>query len=132
MDNEPLNTCDQKDMTEFFNDLIGKLEDMSPKLRDLVHNLFRGEITNSVVSLDCNHVSKTVEEFYTVRCQVADLRDLYESFDEFCQIDMLEGDNMYTCSSCQTKVRAEKRLALRISCSIIWKPSQSIRSNIVQ
>ena len=24
--------------------------------------------------------------------------------------DMLEGDNMYTCSKCQRKVRAEKRL----------------------
>ena len=23
--------------------------------------------------------------------------------------DMLEGDNMYTCSKCQKKVRAEKR-----------------------
>ena len=53
MDNEPLNTCDQKDMTEFFNDLIAKLEDMTPELRDLVHNLFRGEITNSKLLSRC-------------------------------------------------------------------------------
>jgi hypothetical protein len=29
--------------------------------------------------------------------------------DEVTVKDMLEGDNMYTCSKCQKKVRAEKR-----------------------
>ena len=32
-----------------------------------------------------------------------------ESLDEVTVKDMLEGDNMYTCSKCQKKVRAEKR-----------------------
>jgi len=50
-----------------------------------------------------------VEEFYTVRCQVADMRNLYESLDEVTVKDTLEGDNMYTCSQCSKKVRAEKR-----------------------
>ena len=34
-----------------------------------------------------------------------------ESLDEVTVKDMLEGDNMYTCSKCQKKVRAEKRYA---------------------
>lgn len=59
---------------------------------------------------DCDHVSRTLEEFYTVRCQVADMRNLYESLDEVTVKDTLEGDNMYTCSQCGKKVRAEKRL----------------------
>lgn len=58
---------------------------------------------------DCEHVSRTVEEFYTVRCQVADMRNLYESLNEVTVKDTLEGDNMYTCSQCGKKVRAEKR-----------------------
>ena len=58
---------------------------------------------------DCAHVSRTCEEFYTVRCQVADMRNLYESLDEVTVKDTLDGDNMYTCSQCQRKVRAEKR-----------------------
>lgn len=61
------------------------------------------------VSQDCDHVSRTLEEFYTVRCQVADMRNLYESLDEVTLKDTLEGDNMYTCSQCGRKVRAEKR-----------------------
>ena len=28
---------------------------------------------------DCPHVSRTKEEFYTVRCQVADMKNLYVS-----------------------------------------------------
>ena len=32
MDNQPLNTGEQKDMTEFFTDLITKIEEMSPEL----------------------------------------------------------------------------------------------------
>jgi ubiquitin C-terminal hydrolase len=61
---------------------------------------------------DCEHVSRTLEEFYTVRCQVADMRNLYESLDEVTVKDTLEGDNMYTCSQCGKKVRAEKRLVI--------------------
>ena len=32
MDKQPLNTGEQKDMTEFFTDLISKMEEMSPSL----------------------------------------------------------------------------------------------------
>ncbi|ELU04220.1 hypothetical protein CAPTEDRAFT_219867 [Capitella teleta] len=113
MDHQPLNTGEQKDMTEFFTDLISKMEEMGPQLKKLVKNLFGGNLTNNVVSLDCNHVSRTKEEFYTVRCQVADMKNLYESLDEVTVKDMLEGDNMYTCSKCQKKVRAEKRACFK-------------------
>ena len=34
---------------------------------------------------------------------------LKESLDEETVKDVLEGDNKYTCSQCQEKVRAEKR-----------------------
>ncbi|XP_078001097.1 ubiquitin carboxyl-terminal hydrolase 34-like isoform X2 [Glandiceps talaboti] len=113
MDKQPLNTGEQKDMTEFFTDLISKMEEMSPALKDVVRSLFHGVITNNVVSLDCPHVSRTLEEFYTVRCQVADMKNLYESLDEVTVKDTLEGDNMYTCSQCGKKVRAEKRACFK-------------------
>ena len=35
--------------------------------------------------------------------------DLKESLDEVTIKDTLDGDNMYTCSQCGKKVRAEKR-----------------------
>jgi len=69
----------------------------------------RWESKDVFVFQDCEHVSRTLEEFYTVRCQVADMRNLYDSLDEVTVKDTLDGDNMYTCSQCATKVRAEKR-----------------------
>ncbi|XP_070409718.1 ubiquitin carboxyl-terminal hydrolase 34 isoform X3 [Nothobranchius furzeri] len=113
MDKQPLNTGEQKDMTEFFTDLITKIEEMSLELKNTVKTLFGGVITNNVVSLDCDHVSQTAEEFYTVRCQVADMKNIYESLDEVTIKDTLEGDNMYTCSQCGKKVRAEKRACFK-------------------
>lgn len=114
MDQQPLNTAEQKDMQEFFTDLISKLEETSnTELKNLIKNLFGGTITNLVISLDCPHVSCTLEEFYTVRCQVAGMKDLYDSLNEITVKDTLEGDNMYTCSKCARKVRAEKRACFR-------------------
>lgn len=51
MDHQPLNTAEQKDMAEFFIDLVSKLEEMTPELKELVKNLFGGVISNNVVSL---------------------------------------------------------------------------------
>ncbi|XP_068619314.1 ubiquitin carboxyl-terminal hydrolase puf [Battus philenor] len=113
MDHQPLNTGEQKDMAEFFIDLVSKLEEMTPELKKLVKTLFCGVLSNNVVSLDCPHVSRTLEEFYTVRCQVADMRNLHQSLDEVTVKDTLEGDNCYTCSQCASKVRAEKRACFK-------------------
>ncbi|KAG7298078.1 hypothetical protein JYU34_018848 [Plutella xylostella] len=113
MDHQPLNTGEQKDMAEFFIDLVSKLEEMTPELKKLIKQLFCGVLSNNVVSLDCPHVSRTLEEFYTVRCQVADMRNLHQSLDEVTVKDTLEGDNCYTCSQCSNKVRAEKRACFK-------------------
>jgi ubiquitin carboxyl-terminal hydrolase 34 len=113
MDQQPLNTGEQKDMAEFFIDLLSKMEEMTPELKTVVKSTFCGTLSNNVVSLDCGHVSTTTEEFYTVRCQVSEMRSLYQSLEEVCVKDMLEGDNMYTCSQCGTKVRAEKRACFK-------------------
>lgn len=51
MDHQPLNTAEQKDMAEFFIDLVSKLEEMTPALKAVVKTLFCGVLSNNVVSL---------------------------------------------------------------------------------
>lgn len=51
MDHQPLNTAEQKDMAEFFIDLVSKLEEMTPPLKTVVKKLFCGVLSNNVVSL---------------------------------------------------------------------------------
>lgn len=41
------------------------------------------------------------------------MRNLHESLAEVTVKDTLDGDNMYTCSQCGRKVRAEKRYVLK-------------------
>lgn len=53
MDHQPLNTGEQKDMAEFFIDLVSKLEEMTPELKSVVKKLFCGVLSNNVVSLVC-------------------------------------------------------------------------------
>lgn len=51
MDHQPLNTAEQKDMAEFFIDLVSKLEEMTSTLKKVIKTLFCGVISNNVVSL---------------------------------------------------------------------------------
>jgi len=56
MDHQPLNTGEQKDMAEYFIDVVSKLEEMTPELKQLVKTLFCGVTSNNVVSLVRNCV----------------------------------------------------------------------------
>ena len=123
MDHQPLNTGEQKDMSEFFINLLSKMEEMTPNLKKIIKSLFCGTISNNVVFLECGHMSTTTEEFYTVMCQViqrrwdismtlsrtimlkvAEMRNLDQSLEEVCAKEMLAGDSMHMCSQCGTKV----------------------------
>lgn len=57
MDKQFLNIGEQKDMIEFFIDLIIKIEEMFLELKNIVKSLFGGVIINNVVFLDCEYVS---------------------------------------------------------------------------
>ena len=72
MDQQPLNTGEQKDMAEFFIDLLSKTEEMTPELKLVVKKTFCRTLSNNVVSLDCGHVSTTTEEFYILFDNVND------------------------------------------------------------
>ncbi|KAI6652676.1 Ubiquitin carboxyl-terminal hydrolase 34-like [Oopsacas minuta] len=108
-DQQQLNPHEQRDMNEFFTDLLSKLEDTSFLLKKTVKGLFGGVIANVVMSNECSHVSRNCEDFYSVRAKVADMPDLQASLQELTQTDVLDGDNKYTCSQCGVSVRAEKR-----------------------
>ena len=45
-----LNTGEQKDMAEFFIDLLFKTEEMTPELKEVVKSTFCGQLSNNVVS----------------------------------------------------------------------------------
>lgn len=50
-----------------------------PQTQREVHFLPLFFLTVLCLPQDCDHVSQTAEEFYTVRCQVADMKNIYVS-----------------------------------------------------
>ncbi|GIX80705.1 ubiquitin carboxyl-terminal hydrolase puf, partial [Caerostris darwini] len=83
MDHQLLNTGEQKDMAEFFTNLISKLEEMSPELKEMVKTLFCGVMSNNVVSLDS--IDEITVKRHSLGC-----------------------DNMYTCSQCGKRACLKK------------------------
>lgn len=112
MNKQVINTGEQKDMSEFFSDLIGKLETVSSTLKNGIKNLFGGESSSYIVSLDCPHQSRIPEEFYFLSLNVNNMTSLQQSFAHFVEKDILDGNNKYRCSECDNLVRAEKRTCL--------------------
>ena len=66
MDKQPLNTGEQKDMTEFFTDLITKLEEMSPEM-------VCGEIIKIYTKITFYCQISEVEESQVISRQSADI-----------------------------------------------------------
>jgi len=77
MDKQPLNTGEQKDMTEFFTDLITKIEEMSPELVSYwevakesleSYKLAQMSLTEFINSFTEKHSEKFVWRCYYKQC----------------------------------------------------------------
>jgi ubiquitin carboxyl-terminal hydrolase 34 len=99
------------DADEFFNFIFDKLEQQlkgTPKEQTL-KNFFGGEISNQVISKNCEHVSERTESFFTLSIEVKGKKSILESLELFVRGDILEGDNKYHCDACNAKVNAVRR-----------------------
>lgn len=107
---QPVNVCEQRDMTEFFTDILSKVEEMNVELRDLVKSLFVGTMRNHTVPTECDHVSVSDEPFTFIQAAVADIPTLEESLQRSMRPEYLEGDNLYYCNRCQKAVPAKRQM----------------------
>lgn len=87
----------QHDVLEFNHVLCEKLEDKmkSTPVQGTMENLFECKILNYI---ECVNVECTSEREETVRdlqLVVKGCKDIYQSFDKFCEVEMLDGDNKY-------------------------------------
>lgn len=107
----PVNPGLQMDADEFCNMLFDKLETAMKDAgeENFVKKHFGGELCNQVISKDCGHISETVEPFYSISVAVKGKSTLDTSLELYVEGDMLEGDNKYHCSTCDSKVVALKR-----------------------
>lgn len=105
----------QKDVDEFFNMLMDRIENLIKGKREekVIKNLFQGVFANEFICKGCPHYSEREEPFLAINLQVKNKHSIKESLDSFVEGEMLEGDNAYYCEKCEKKVNTLKRCCIK-------------------
>lgn len=87
----------QHDIQELNRVLSDNLEQKmkGTEVEGTIERLFKGEFENFIECVDIEFTSKRNEDFYDIPLDVKNCKDLYQSFDKFIEIEMLDGDNKY-------------------------------------
>lgn len=60
-----------------------------------------------------SEASSKMEDFYELELNIKGLNNLEESLDDYLSVEALNGDNQYSCESCQKRVDASRCIKLR-------------------
>jgi hypothetical protein len=111
-----LDTGEQQDLHELSNLLIAKLD--SPQSAQLgkkdpslpsISQLMNGRQEFSVTCRKCNHVSSRQETFCELDLAVEGQKSISESLEHYFQEELLDGDNKYECSTCNSRQEAIRK-----------------------
>lgn len=87
----------QHDIQELNRVLSDNLETKmkGTEVEGTIERLFKGEYENFIECVDIEYTSKRNEAFYDIPLDVKGCKDLYQSFDKYVEVEMLDGDNKY-------------------------------------
>ena len=87
----------QHDAQEFNRILCDRLEEVmkGTKVEGTINKLFQGHFQNYIECINIDFKSVRKEEFLDLQLVVKDRKNIYESFDEYCAEEVLDGDNQY-------------------------------------
>ena len=111
----PTNVFEQRDVDEFFNMFMDRLETLTKGTshENYLKSNFGGYLSNEFICKDCPHYSEREEPFLAVSLQVKNKKTIEESLASFVEGEILEGQNAYLCEQCNKKVTAIKRICLK-------------------
>ncbi len=81
--------------------------------QSVINDMFRGLIANRIVCKKCGHVSAREEPFLDVSLLVRDKDTICDSLAAYTEQETLEGENQYSCETCEEKVDATKGAVFR-------------------
>ena len=87
----------QHDAQEFNRILCDRLDEVmkGTKVEGTINKLFQGHFQNYIECINIDFKSVRKEEFLDLQLVVKDCKNIYESFDEYCAEEVLDGDNQY-------------------------------------
>mmetsp|Transcript_17554 Transcript_17554/g.36876 ORF Transcript_17554/g.36876 Transcript_17554/m.36876 type:complete len:721 (+) Transcript_17554:739-2901(+) len=102
----------QEDAHEFFRSLLSSLTMHGQNAR--LSSLFDGLLESSITCCTCRKSSLTRDRYMDLSLDIADrdITSLERALDKFTEEELLDGDNMFTCSRCQVKRAVTKGLRL--------------------
>ncbi|KAI9830076.1 MAG: hypothetical protein M1826_005069 [Phylliscum demangeonii] len=114
-ENENIDVTIQMDVDEFYNLLFDRWEGqiLSDDDKKVFRSFYGGQLVQQVKSKECPHVSEREEPFSAIQCDIKGKSTLQDSLKAYVEGDMMEGDNKYSCTSCNRHVDAVKRTCLK-------------------
>ncbi|KAJ3479232.1 hypothetical protein NLI96_g9207 [Meripilus lineatus] len=87
----------QHDVQEFNRVLQDKLEIKmkATKAEGAIQNLFVGKMKSFIKCVNVDFESSRIEEFNDIQLNVKGMKNLYESFKDYVQVETLDGENKY-------------------------------------
>jgi ubiquitin carboxyl-terminal hydrolase 7 len=87
----------QHDVQELNRILCDRLEEKmkGTRVEGMVNKLFEGHTINYIECINVDYKSTRREPFMDVQLDVKNCKDIYASFDKYCEVEVLEGDNQY-------------------------------------
>jgi len=74
--------------------------------------IFGGYFRSQVRCLSCQYRSNTYDAFLDLSLELAHVSSVAQALASFTRPEKLDADNLYNCSQCKRKVRAEKQLTI--------------------
>lgn len=122
IDGSPIDPYVQKDVDEFFNMFMDRIESLikGTKEEKIMHNLFQGVLANEFICKDCPHYSEREEPFLAISLPVKNKNSVQDCLKHFVEGEMLEGENAYFCEKCEKKVNTLKRCCVKRMPNILF------------
>ncbi|WEW57864.1 ubiquitin carboxyl-terminal hydrolase [Emydomyces testavorans] len=114
-ENEMIDINVQMDVDEFYNLLFDRWEGsiQSADHKKVFRSFYGGQLVQQIKSKECDHISERLEPFSAIQCDIKGKSGLEDSLRAYVEGEMMQGDNKYSCTSCNRHVDAVKRACLK-------------------
>ncbi|KAJ3439776.1 ubiquitin carboxyl-terminal hydrolase faf-x-related [Anaeramoeba flamelloides] len=108
---QPIDLTKQMDVYEFLTLFLSHLENniKSNSEKKLLKNFFGGKLINQIIIRETGKITERIEDFTAISLDVENKKNLFDSLDQYVQIEELSGDNQIFIKELNKKANINKR-----------------------